>query len=474
MNWSKYQQAVFDFDINPHGGLLVNAVAGSGKSTAIEECVRRQPYGTPTGSFAFNVAIKDEMKARLADLPYVDVKTLNGFGYGACREAVRRYIKIDRDKVEKTLRYDVLDGAKDDERKAQFYQSRYFIRRMIGLCQANMLFDPNYAVVLELAERQGIDLPLKLDINTLWHLFDLTYKKCWQKTTVMSFDDQIAMPLYHNWQLPSYQRLYIDETQDLTSAQIELVNRANAICSFVGDPFQSIYSFRGADRLAIQKIRAQTTELPLSVCYRCAKSIVRDAQLIVPHIEFWEGSPEGICETITRKQFKPVDGDVVLCRTTAPLVSDCLKRIQDGLKGTVKGREIGEGLIAMIEGCDDDMPSPEVIVMLESKAPKGYQTDEARMARNDKVDTIKALAQDCADAYTIRKAIGDIFDDNDRPGVLYSTIHKAKGCEWDRGFLIHPEKLPHKLAKTPEALEQERNLDYVWRTRFRKERYTVV
>jgi len=473
MNWSKYQQGAFDFDIKDHNGLLINAVAGSGKSTVIEECIRRQPPLGSIGSFAFNVTIKDEMKLRLADLVHVDVRTLNGLGYLACREGLRKYIKIDRDKVEKILRFDVLNGVKDDEDKAAFYQARYWIVKMVGLCQANMLFAPNYMEVFELADRQGIDMPTKLTETQLWGLFAETYRRCWEKTNVMSFDDQIAMPLYYNWDLPIYTRMYIDETQDLTTAQIELVNRAKAICTFVGDPYQSIYSFRGADRLAIAKIRAQTTELPLSVCYRCAKAIVRDAQQIVPHIEYWEGSPEGICDQISRKNFKPVDGDVVLCRTTAPLVKDCLARIRAGLKATVKGRDIGDGLISLLDE-DDRTPSAEMVLILESKGPKGFQSDEARMARNDKVDTIKALAEQCATVGEIRKAIKDIFDDNEKPGVLYSTIHKAKGCEWDRGFLIHPELIPHKLAKTPEALEQERNLDYVWRTRFRKERYTVV
>lgn len=473
MNWSHYQQAVFDFDIKDHTGLLVNAVAGSGKSTAIEECIRRRPYGDSIGSFAFNVDIKDAMKARLADLPYVDVRTLNGLGYLACRNGLRHYIKIDRDKVEKVLRFDVLHGVKDDEDKAAFYQARYWIVKMVGLCQANMMFKPDYPAVFALAERQGIDSPTKITETQLWGLFEETYQRCWEKTNVMSFDDQISMPLYYNWELPKYARMYIDETQDLTAAQIELVNRAQSICTFVGDPYQSIYSFRGADRLAIEKIRAQTTELPLSVCYRCAKSIVRDAQQVVPHIEYYEGSPEGICSNVSKKDFKPVDGDVVLCRTTAPLVSACLARIRDGLKATVKGREIGDGLIALLEGQDNRMASAEIVQILESKT-LGWQTDEARMARNDKVETIKALAEQCPTVGDIRSSIKDIFDDNDKPGVLFSTIHKAKGCEWDRGFLIHPEQIPHKLAKTPEAREQERNLDYVWRTRFRKERYTVI
>ena len=473
MNWSRYQQAVFDFDIKDHTGLLVNAVAGSGKSTVIEESVRRLPYGTPTGSFAFNVAIKDAMKLRLADLPYVDVKTLNGLGYQACRDGLRKYIKIDRDKVEKVLRFDVLHGVKDDEDKTAFYQARYWITKMVGLCQANLLFKPSREATFALAERQGIDSPTKITETQLWGLFEETYRRCWEKTGVLSFDDQIAMPLYYNWQLPSYQRMYIDETQDLTAAQIELINRANAICTFVGDPYQSIYSFRGADRLAIEKIRAQTTELPLSVCYRCAKSIVRDAQQVVPHIEYWEESPEGICSSVTKKDFKPIDGDVVLCRTTAPLVSACLARIRDGLKGTVKGRDIGDGLLSLLEGHDNRMPSSEVVLILAS-VKKGYQTDEARMARDDKVETIKALAENCETVGEIRSSIKEIFDDNDKPGVLFSTIHKAKGTEYDRIYLLHPEKIPHKLATTPEALEQERNIDYVARTRGRKEFYRVI
>lgn len=474
MNWSKYQQAVFDFDIKDHCGLLVNAVAGSGKSTVIEECVRRLPYGLPTGSFAFNVAIKEAMAVRLADLDsYVDVKTLNGYGYQACRDALHKYIKIDKNKVEKTLRFDVLNGAKEEDTKKAFYQARYWINRMVGLCQANMMFAPNYAEAFELAERQGIDSPTKITETQLWGLFEETYKRCWAKTGVMSFDDQIAMPLFYNWDLPEYARLYIDESQDLTTAQIELVNRAQAICTFVGDPYQSIYSFRGADRLAISKIRARCTELPLSVCYRCSKAIVRDAQQIVPHIEYWDQSPEGICETISWKHFKPVDGDVVLCRTTAPLVASCLERIRNGLRGKVAGREIGENLTMMLDDFDNQMTSAEVIGLLDAK-PVGYQSDEARMARNDKVDTIKALGERCLTVGDIIKTIKMIFDDSNTPGVLYSTIHKAKGREWDRGFLIHPEKLPHKLAKTDEALDQERNLDYVWRTRFKRERYTVA
>ncbi len=55
-------------------------------------------------------------------------------------------------------------------------------------------------------------------------------------------------------------------------------------------------------------------------------------------------------------------------------------------------------------------------------------------------------------------------------GVVLSTLHAAKGLEWDAVFLVGASDglLPISLATTPEAIEEERRLLYVGVTRARK------
>jgi len=57
--WSKYQLAVFDNVANGTGHTVVNAVAGSGKSTTIENAVDYIPAGCSTIFVAFNKPIAD-------------------------------------------------------------------------------------------------------------------------------------------------------------------------------------------------------------------------------------------------------------------------------------------------------------------------------------------------------------------------------------------------------------------------------
>ncbi len=64
-NWSKYQKAIFSFiEDESAGNAVVEAVAGSGKSTTIVEGMNRIPKGRSAIFLAFNKAIADiQLKA---------------------------------------------------------------------------------------------------------------------------------------------------------------------------------------------------------------------------------------------------------------------------------------------------------------------------------------------------------------------------------------------------------------------------
>ena len=64
-------------------------------------------------------------------------------------------------------------------------------------------------------------------------------------------------------------------------------------------------------------------------------------------------------------------------------------------------------------------------------------------------------------------SIEKLFSDDETNGIKLSSIHKAKGLEANRVFLLQPEgaSIPHPMAKTSWQREQEFNLLYVAITR---------
>ena len=65
MKWSPFQEAVFDFVENREGNVIVEAVAGSGKTSTIVEALRRIEFQVPDTLFlAFNKSIAEELKSR--------------------------------------------------------------------------------------------------------------------------------------------------------------------------------------------------------------------------------------------------------------------------------------------------------------------------------------------------------------------------------------------------------------------------
>jgi DNA helicase-2/ATP-dependent DNA helicase PcrA len=56
---------------------------------------------------------------------------------------------------------------------------------------------------------------------------------------------------------------------------------------------------------------------------------------------------------------------------------------------------------------------------------------------------------------------------NEKDAVIITTIHQAKGLEWDKVYILNFLKdfIPHKRAKTPKEIEEERRLFHVAITR---------
>jgi len=150
--------------------------------------------------------------------------------------------------------------------------------------------------------------------------------------------------------------ILVHNCQDLNKAQIELALRSVAEGGrviAVGDRNQSIYGFRGADIEAIPRVikTLNAKTLPLSISYRCPRAVVELAQTLVPEIEAAEKAREGVVDFAAMRQAlgDMETGDMVLCRTNAPLVEVAYSLIRSGQKAVMRGRDIGKGLIHIVK-----------------------------------------------------------------------------------------------------------------------------
>lgn len=331
---------------------------------------------------------------------------------------------------------------------------------------------------------------------------------------MIDFNDQNWLPVIHRLPVPKSDLLLVDEGQDLNRCKQEYCIRAGKRILLVGDINQAIYGFAGADVESIPRMKQllnpggePVAGLPLTKTYRCGKAIVAEAQKIVPSFEAAETNPEGVVEKLDSKKLleAATDGDMILCRVNAPLVSTAFRFLKDGRKAVVRGKKIGEGLITLIKklnASDVAELQDKVEAWFDSEVKtehlKKFVSEERLISLQDKRDCLISFCEDATGIPQVIDAINRIFSGRVCPkcrssydeevtecykckctvqtpeGVLLSSVHRAKGLEADNVFiLIGKAPMPHPSAKSSWQRAQEMNLKYVAITRA-KHRLTWV
>jgi hypothetical protein len=268
----------------------------------------------------------------------------------------------------------------------------------------------------------------------------------------IDYADMVFLPLAWNLTARDYQLVVIDEGQDMNLAQLELAERvcSGRIC-ICGDDKQSIYSFRGSDSNALDRMKAKlgALELPLKTTYRCGTAIVAHAQRLVPDIAAGPDNPPGIIDACDEDQLlsQAQPGDFVLSRLNAPLVAITLRLLRRGVRATMSGRDIGAGVLAILKKLKvtDFTPLPEVIGKIQQWERKqvtklavhGLADQQDRV--RDQANVLYAFAEDCSTTREMFQKLDNLFSEVDgdtRGQVMCSSVHKAKGLESDRCFVL--------------------------------------
>jgi DNA helicase II / ATP-dependent DNA helicase PcrA len=480
--WSDRQQAVFAAALDPNGGnLIVNAVAGSGKTTSIIEAVNRLRSAYPSTNVtmvAFNADIAKELQARIPR--GATAGTFHAAWKWALEQKLgRRYTKPDANKV-RGIGQRLLAGGAINPRDADRYLTGavQLVAKAKGAGIGVVVPDelPQWQALLARFPDIDFDGPEEPGILIAQHLLKLNN----EDLSSIDFDDMLYLSALFGAQCERRDWVIVDEAQDFNAIQRYLLHRMlkpSGRLIAVGDRFQSVYGFRGADFDAIDRIRDEfgCRELPLDISYRCPRAVVKLAQSVVPHIQPSPAAPEGavVDEGSDWKLniFQPTD--VVLCRNTAPLVTLAYRCLAARVPCRVLGRDISSGLTSLItrmkaRSIDELLPRLETYRAAETKRLLARMQEERVQALEDKIASIHIAISNLTGERTIDGLIGEIealFSDNPNGVLTLSTVHRAKGKEWPRVFLLNAHLMPSRYARTAEQLQQEQNVIYVAYTR---------
>lgn len=483
MEWSKYQKDVFEFVENTNKSAVINATAGGGKTTVLVEASKIAMKKGSVLFLAFNKSIAQEL-GRKMDGTGVECKTLHSHGFRAIQKKMNFGCEIDERKWNKYIndKADVLfDGIEFDSNSEK---SEYIggCVKLLNLARINLVRNSkNMDELWDIVEHHNLDAD-ETQVGVVNDILNI----CYRLDTVIDFTDMITLPLNEGMRryIPKYDTVFVDEAQDLSKAQRELMLaslKPSGRFIACGDRKQCITGFAGADVFSFNKlVEIAGTELPLSICYRCGKDIVKLAQSIVPYIEPFENQIQG--EIAHTKSLKSaINGDMIICRKSAPLASVCLRFIANGKSALIKGKDIADGLKAMVTRTKTD-DVEEMLKKLQKEIKKvtnrlnrqGFdgKLEEQPQYINvlDKIECIEAIADGCDDVDEVLEKLDTLFTDTKGGNVItLSTIHKAKGLEADNVFILLPDCLPmRRKGQKQWEFDQEMNLKYVAITRAKK------
>lgn len=498
---SQQQIAIWNYLLEKPGNLLVIARAGTGKTYTMVEalkflksCGKLPKYTTFA---AFNKAIGNELKSKVPE--GVRAGTLHSLGFSACKYAWPD-AKPDEDKL-----YEILMSEFGGQPKKKDRAIMGGVLRLASLVKNCLLgevyqednvwfFEIVPELLTELCERFDIDV--EEDRVRAYRLVQVIIEQGLQDESTFDLDDMIWLPVVKNLRVFRSDLLIVDEVQDLNACQHAFIALAGRRIVVVGDDFQSINGFRGADTESIPKLREALAafrqgsgELSLTTSWRLPKSHVAYVQKVVKDIAAAPDAIEGFIEEKhhgeMRRAVKP--GDMVVCRTNAPLVSLAFWLIRNTKTPVkVQGRDIGANLIRLIDSLVDSDNITAFKINLESY----YATKQAKLMKKDTQKNQRALMT-LRDTYAmlkeflgafdsvwaIKKEINTLFvsptDADASRYVRLGSVHQVKGLEADTVWVYGPEQMPHPMARGEEDRQQEWNIWYVAHSRSKRNMFLV-
>ena len=452
--------------INATGDIKINAVAGSGKTTTIIEYAKTRPRNSKILYLAFNKSVKLEAAKRFADIGLANVNVETAHSLAFKHIVYNSHFKI-KQQAYKTHEIAALLGLQGNgEKHAEYIIANHINNFIAYFCNSDKqkVQELNYLDVVE-------DSKAKVFVKTYYQYIEL------QTRLLLGKMNNGEIEITHDFYLKKFQLsnpqlhydfILFDEGQDASPAMLDIFFKQPATKVIVGDTHQQIYGWRFAVN-SLQK--ANFTAYNLSTSFRFNQGTAGLAMNILQwknHLENY--TPQQIFGKGNSKENKV---KAILARTNLGLLLKAIEYVTE--KKNIKHIYF-EGNINSYTYADEGASLYDVLNLKNNKhqyikdkligAMKDMQELEEYIEKTDDkqlammLEIVKEYGNDIPD---IIKKIKEKHVDNDekeKAEMIFSTVHRCKGMEYDSVQIVNDFINEKKIEKSGEEdKKEERNID---------------
>ena len=282
------QTHILDLVRDTEENLMINALAGTGKTTTLEMIERTTPT-KPILYLAFNRKIADDASKRM--LSTTTVRTFNGLGHRIWAKSCSKNLSLNPKKSQDLLR-SIIDETPKRE-AGPLWEAFWNVVAGVALAKAlgyipEGKFPNAKRLISGTAFHSSLDeVPDDLTADLIDAVLTRSITAAYQGN--IDYNDQVYMPALFGGTFPRFPLVKVDEVQDLNPVNHALLDKlVKHRLIAVGDEAQAIYNFRGAMQggMASLSKRFSCTPADLSVSFRCPRAVVEAARWRVPHFKW--------------------------------------------------------------------------------------------------------------------------------------------------------------------------------------------
>ncbi|MFN8436481.1 MAG: AAA family ATPase [Cytophagales bacterium] len=463
--------------VSSKGSIKINAVAGSGKTSTVYAYISQLPTNAKILYLAFNKTVKLEAEHKFKNFDNVKVETAHSLAFKNI--VYRHQYKIKPNGYSTSELVKLLHIKNIGEAHSEYIIANHVLKIALMFCNSIV------QKVAELAYEEIINEEESL----------LFYRKHKDKIThyvrvflaeMNSGKIEIIHDFYlKKFQLDSpilnYEYVFFDEAQDASAAMLDVFMKQNAVKIIVGDEHQQIYSWR----FAINSLnQASYPRFQLSNSYRFGNEIAALAQCVLDRKKLLSNSYNQIHINGLGKS-KQIKTKAIIARTNLSLLLKAIEYVNE--KEHIDAIYF-EGNLNSYTYADEGASLYDILNLSAGKIHKikdplirSLQSLEALEEYIDKTDDVQLkmmleLVNEYGyEIYDILKLLKEKHvadNERDKAQIVFSTVHKCKGMEYDQVQILHDFLTEDKLrilkqsGEVPDIkLNEEINLLYVAITR---------